>query len=48
MAYLTYLVENYDNLAETIAFIHSHKDGYPGGWHTDTPNHSNVRLSPLG
>lgn len=30
MAYLTYLIQNYDNLPESMAFIHSHEDG----WHT--------------
>ena len=42
LAYLTYIVENYSRLAQTIAFIHSHKDGYPGAWHTDAPLYSNV------
>lgn len=28
-AYLAYLVQGYDKLASTIAFVHSHKDGYP-------------------
>jgi hypothetical protein len=41
-AYLTYLVQNYDNLPSTIAFIHPHKDGYPIAWHTDNDQHSNV------
>lgn len=40
--YLTYIIENYHNLPRTIVFLHSHQDGYPGGWHTDTPDHSNV------
>ncbi|THZ24399.1 hypothetical protein D6C91_03311 [Aureobasidium pullulans] len=30
-AYLTYIIENYDNLPETIAFIHSHLSS----WHND-------------
>jgi hypothetical protein len=41
-AYLAYIVQNYDNLPSTIAFIHPHKDGYPIAWHTDNPEHSNV------
>ncbi|OJD32829.1 uncharacterized protein BKCO1_35000126 [Diplodia corticola] len=40
--YLTYIIENYHNLPKTIVFLHPHQDGYPGGWHTDAPNHSNV------
>ena len=42
LAYLTYIVENYERLAETVAFIHSHKDGYPQAWHTDDSVYSNV------
>ncbi|CAN9460803.1 unnamed protein product [Alternaria alternata] len=41
-AYLAYIVQNYDNLPSTIAFIHPHKDGYPIAWHTDNNEHSNV------
>lgn len=41
-AYLAYIVQNYNNLAATIAFVHPHKDGYPAAWHTDNPEHSNV------
>lgn len=41
-AYLAYIVQNYDNLPSTIAFIHPHKDGYPLAWHTDNNEHSNV------
>ncbi|KAL9055154.1 MAG: hypothetical protein Q9162_003732 [Coniocarpon cinnabarinum] len=42
LAYLTYIIENYENLAKTVAFIHSHKDGYPQAWHTDDNDYSNV------
>jgi hypothetical protein len=41
-AYLAYIVQNYNNLPSTIAFIHPHKDGYPVAWHTDNNEHSNV------
>lgn len=41
-AYLAYIVQNYNNLPSTIAFIHPHKDGYPIAWHTDNQQHSNV------
>ena len=46
--YLTYLVENYEKLPSTIAFVHPHEDGYPRAWHTDADDHSNVKsLSTL-
>jgi hypothetical protein len=41
-AYLAYIVQNYNNLPSTIAFIHPHKDGFPIAWHTDNNDHSNV------
>lgn len=41
-AYLAYIVQHYDKLPSTIVFLHPHKDGYPGAWHTDSDNHSNV------
>ncbi|KAF2457874.1 hypothetical protein BDY21DRAFT_302959 [Lineolata rhizophorae] len=41
--YLTYLIENYDNLPSIIAFLHSHRDGYPQAWHTDAIDYSNVK-----
>lgn len=44
MAYLTYIIDNYDHLPATIAFVHSHKDGYPEAWHTDDDQLSNVNV----
>jgi len=41
-AYLAYIVQHYDNLPLTIVFLHPHKDGYPGAWHTDNNEHSNI------
>jgi hypothetical protein len=41
-AYLAYIVQNYDHLPSTIAFVHPHKDGYPMAWHTDNEDYSNV------
>jgi hypothetical protein len=41
-AYLTYLVTNYDSLPSVIVFLHSHRNGWPGGWHTDAPNYDNA------
>ncbi|KAL9116902.1 MAG: hypothetical protein Q9187_006568 [Circinaria calcarea] len=40
--YLTYVIENYDDLPDIIVFLHSHRDGYPQAWHTDAANHDNV------
>jgi hypothetical protein len=34
MPYLTYIIDNYHNLPSTMAFIHSHRGGYPEAWHT--------------
>jgi hypothetical protein len=46
--YLTYIVENYEKLPLTIAFVHPHEDGYPRAWHTDADGYSNVKsLSSL-
>lgn len=42
MAYLTYVIENYDALPAVMAFIHSHRAGFWSAWHTDTPLHDNA------
>ncbi|GAB7350697.1 hypothetical protein MBLNU459_g1256t1 [Dothideomycetes sp. NU459] len=42
MAYLTYLIDHYDSLPSTIAFIHPHRNGFLKAWHTDAPMHDNV------
>lgn len=42
LAYLQYIVEHYYDLPSTIVFVHSHKDGWPDAWHTDTFSYSNV------
>jgi hypothetical protein len=42
MAYLTYLIDHYDHLPSTIAFIHSHRSGFLTAWHVDAPLHDNV------
>ncbi|KAJ8105225.1 hypothetical protein OPT61_g10307 [Boeremia exigua] len=41
-AYLAYIVQNYNTLPSTIAFLHPHKDGYPAAWHTDNDEYSNI------
>ena len=42
MAYLSYIIDKYDTLPSTLAFIHPHRDGFLSAWHTDTPYHDNV------
>lgn len=42
LAYLQYLVDHYDDLPETVVFLHAHRDGLPAGWHIDTMEYSNV------
>ncbi|KAG9635931.1 hypothetical protein KCU64_g14818, partial [Aureobasidium melanogenum] len=42
--YLTYIVENYEKLPSTIAFVHAHE----GAWHIDADGYSNIKsLSSL-
>ncbi|KAG9696238.1 hypothetical protein KCU95_g4436, partial [Aureobasidium melanogenum] len=41
--YLTYIIENYEKLPSTIAFVHPHEDGNPRAWHTDADGYSNVK-----
>lgn len=40
--YLLYIIENYDNLPSTMAFIHPHEAGWPKSWHTDFDGYSNA------
>jgi hypothetical protein len=42
MAYLTYIIDNYNNLPSTIAFLHAHRSGFLMAWHVDAPLHDNV------
>lgn len=42
MAYLSYVIDQYDNLPATLVFLHSHRAGFLTAWHTDTPLHDNV------
>ena len=42
MAYLTYIIEHYDCLPSTIAFLHAHRSGFLMAWHVDAPLHDNV------
>ncbi|KAK6358987.1 hypothetical protein TWF696_000159 [Orbilia brochopaga] len=38
MAYLTYLIDYYDDLSDVNVFIHAHEEGYPHAWHNEFPN----------
>ena len=42
MAYLSYIIDQYDSLPATLVFIHSHRGGFLPAWHTDTALHDNV------
>jgi hypothetical protein len=42
MAYLSFVIDRYDNLPATLVFLHSHRAGFLTAWHTDTPLHDNV------
>lgn len=43
MAYLTYIVDNYEgSIPSIVAFLHSHRQGFFKAWHVDTPLHDNV------
>ncbi|KAJ5152651.1 uncharacterized protein N7482_009129 [Penicillium canariense] len=42
LPYLQFLVDHYDDLPPVMIFLHSHRDGWPAGWHTDTMDYSNV------
>lgn len=42
MPYLTYIIDNYARLGETVAFVHAHRSGFPESWHTDNEEYSNV------
>ncbi|KAJ5113851.1 hypothetical protein N7456_002385 [Penicillium angulare] len=42
MAYLTYVIDHYNTLPSTIAFLHAHRSGFLMAWHVDAPLHDNV------
>ena len=43
MAYLTYIIDNYNGaIPSIVAFLHSHRQGFFEAWHVDTPLHDNV------
>ena len=42
MVYLTYIVDNYGALPDTVLFLHAHRDGEFRAWHVDNEAHDNV------
>ncbi|KAJ6185930.1 hypothetical protein N7519_007231 [Penicillium mononematosum] len=42
MAYFTYIIDFYNNLPSTVAFLHAHRAGFLMAWHVDAPLHDNV------
>jgi len=43
MAYLTYIIDNYNSsIPSIVAFLHAHQNGFFEAWHVDTPLHDNV------
>lgn len=42
MAYLSYLIDFYDDMPSNIVFLHSHRSGFFQAWHNDSPLHDNV------
>lgn len=44
LPYLTYIVEHYDALPSTIAFMHAHREGYPRAWHNEGEGYDAVKM----
>lgn len=44
LPYLTYIIDNYPNFPDVVAFIHSHRKGYPEAWHNDAIDHDAVLM----
>lgn len=42
MAYLTFLIDHYENLPATMVFVHPHLQGWPEAWHTDAEGYNQV------
>ena len=42
MAYLTYIIDNYENLPESMMFVHGHAEG----WHTEGPQMRRIMEIP--
>ncbi|OAP63616.1 hypothetical protein AYL99_02843 [Fonsecaea erecta] len=43
MAYLTFLIDHYDNLPSSMVFVHPHLEGWPAAWHTDNEVYNNLK-----
>ena len=41
-AYLTFIIENYENLPDVALFLHAHENVDTGGWHIDNDDQSNA------
>ena len=41
-AYLTFIMEHYDNLPDIVVFLHAARNGTFAGWHNDAPGHDNL------
>jgi hypothetical protein len=44
MPYLTYIVDNYPDFPDVMAFIHAHRRGMVEAWHNDAPNYDAVNM----
>ncbi|KIX98829.1 uncharacterized protein Z520_05290 [Fonsecaea multimorphosa CBS 102226] len=43
MAYLTFLIDHYDNLPSSMVFVHPHLESWPAAWHTDADGYNNLK-----
>ena len=44
MAYLTYIIDTYQDLPKMVTFIHPHRTGWPAAWHNDVPGYDAVTM----
>ena len=44
MPYLTYIIDNYPDFPDVIAFIHPHRRGMPMAWHNDARGNDAVNM----
>jgi hypothetical protein len=44
MPYLTYIIDNYPNFPDVVAFIHPHRRGMPKAWHNDARGNDAVYM----
>jgi hypothetical protein len=43
MAYLSFIIDHYENLPAYMVFVHPHLKGWPEAWHTDSDDHDQVK-----